>query len=175
MEKILNGSGTPKTAAALRELITRDEKPGKDGVLNARERLNALFDEGTFTELGAFVVRRRDAEAAPTEDPEGVITGYGSVDGCLVYAFSQDMGRTKGAVSDATADKIERLYRLALDNGAPVVGCFDSAGADLVSGVRALSAYGRIMKTVGAASGVIPRRPSALPCSILRRSRRNPP
>ena len=157
MEKKLNGSGTPKTAALLRELITRDEKPGKDGVLNARERLNALFDEGTFTELGAFVVRRRDAEAAPVEDPEGVITGYGSVDGCLVYAFSQDMGRTKGAVSDATAEKIERLYRLAVDNGAPVVGCFDSAGADLISGVRALAAYGRIMKTVGAASGIIPQ------------------
>ena len=157
MEKILNGSGAPKTAAELRDLITRDDKPGKDGTLNARERLTALFDEGTFTELGAFVVRRRDSEAVPAEAPEGVITGYGSVDGCLVYAFSQDMGRTKGAVSDATADKIERLYRLALDNGAPVVGCFDSAGADLVSGVRALSAYGRIMKTVGAASGVIPQ------------------
>ena len=157
MEKILNGSGNPKTAAEFRELITRDEKPGEGGVLNARERLTALFDEGTFTELGAFVIRRRDSEADPGSDPEGVITGYGSVDGCLVYAFSQDIGRTKGAVSDATADKIERLYRLAVDNGAPVVGCFDSAGADLKSGVRSLAAYGRIMKTVGAASGVIPQ------------------
>ncbi len=159
MEKIMNGSGSgvPKTAAEFRALITGDEKPGENGALNARERLTALFDEGTFTELGAFAVRRRDAEEAPTADPEGVLTGYGSVDGCLVYAFAQDLGRTKGAVSDATADKIERLYRLAVENGCPVVGCFDSAGADLVSGVRALAAYGKIMKTVGAASGIVPQ------------------
>ena len=159
MEKILNGggSGLPKTAAELRALLLQDEKPGNGGALNARERLTALFDEGTFTEIGAFAVRRRDSEETPASDPEGVLTGYGSVDGCLVYAFSQDFGRTKGAVSDATADKIERIYRLAVENGCPVVGCFDSAGADLVTGVRALAAYGRIMKAVGSASGIIPQ------------------
>ncbi|MBQ3955152.1 MAG: hypothetical protein II680_04625 [Clostridia bacterium] len=159
MEKILNGTASvlPKTAAEFRDLITRDEKPGDGKKLNARERLTALFDDGTFTEIGAFTVRRRDSEEAPASDPEGVLTGYGSVDGCLVYAFAQDLQRTKGAVSDATADKIERLYRLAVGNGCPVVGCFDSAGADLVSGVRALAAYGRIMKAVGAASGIVPQ------------------
>ena len=159
MEKILNGTASvlPKTAAEFRDLITRDEKPGDGKKLNARERLTALFDDGTFTEIGAFTVRRRDSEEAPASDLEGVLTGYGSVDGCLVYAFAQDLQRTKGAVSDATADKIERLYRLAVGNGCPVVGCFDSAGADLVSGVRALAAYGRIMKAVGTASGIVPQ------------------
>ena len=159
MEKILNGtaSGLPKTAAEFREILSQGEKPGDGTTLNARERLSALFDEGTFTETGAFTVRRRDSEETPPTDPEGVLTGYGSVDGCLVCAFAQDLQRTKGAVSDATADKIERIYRLAVENGCPVVGCFDSAGADLVSGVRALAAYGRIMKTVSAASGIIPQ------------------
>ena len=159
MEKILTGGdpGFPATAAEMRALLTRDEKPGENGSMNARERLTALFDEGTFTEIGAFAMRRRDLDAASDDAPEGVLTGYGAVDGCLVYAFSQDLARTKGAVSDATADKIERLYRLAVENGCPVVGVFDSAGADLVAGVRSLAGYGRIMKAVGAASGIIPQ------------------
>ena len=156
MEMNLNG-GLPKTAAGFRELILQGEKPGADGALTARERLLALFDEGSFTEIGAFSVRRRDALHPDADEPEGVLTGYGAVDGCLVYAFAQDLNRTAGAVSDATADKIERLYHLAVENGCPVVGCFDSAGADLVSGVRALGAYGRIMKAVNTASGVIPQ------------------
>ena len=161
MEKILKDGGSgcayPKTAGAFRELLLRDEKPGADGRLSARERLTALFDEGTFTELGAFSVRRRDADPASDGALEGVIGGYGAVDGCLVYAFAEDLTRTKAAVSDATADKIENVYRLAVENGCPVVGCFDSAGADLVAGVRALAGYGRIMKAVSAASGVIPQ------------------
>ena len=161
MEKILKDGGSvqeyPKTAAAFRDLLTRDEKPGANGAMNARERLEALFDEGTFTEIGAYTVRRRDLEPAEKDALEGVITGYGSVEGCLVYAFAQDLSKTKGAVSDATADKITNLYRLAIANGAPVVGSFDSAGADLVAGVRSLAGYGRIMKAVSAASGVIPQ------------------
>ena len=162
MENILKDGGAgcayPKTAEAFRELLIRDEKPGADGTLNARERLTALFDEGTFTELGAYAVRRRDSEPASDGALEGVIGGYGAVDGCLVYAFAEDLSRTKAAVSDATAEKIANVYRLAVENGCPVVGCFDSAGADLVAGVRALAGYGRIMKAVSAASGVIPAR-----------------
>ncbi len=161
MEKILKDGGTgcayPKTAEAFRELLTRNDKPGADGKLSARERLAALFDEGTFTELGAYTVRRRDSEPASDGALEGVIGGYGAVDGCLVYAFAEDLTRTKAAVSDATADKIANVYRLAVENGCPVVGCFESAGADLVAGVRALAGYGRIMKAVSAASGVIPQ------------------
>ena len=156
MEKILKDGGTgcayPKTAEAFRELLTRNDKPGADGKLSARERLAALFDEGTFTELGAYAVRRRDSEPASDGALEGVIGGYGAVDGCLVYAFAEDLTRTKAAVSDATADKIANVYRLAVENG-----CFESAGADLVAGVRALAGYGRIMKAVSAASGVIPQ------------------
>ncbi len=160
MDKVLTdggpGSEFPKTAAEFRELLMRNEKPGTDGAMNARERITALFDEGTFTEIGAFTSRRRDLDPA-SDAPEGVLTGYGSVNGCLVYAFAQDLAKTKGAVSDATADKIVNLYRLAVENGCPVVGSFDSAGADLVAGVRALAGYGRIMKAVGSASGVIPQ------------------
>lgn len=153
-----SGKGCPKTAAEFRELLLKNEKPGKNGVLSARERITSLFDEGTFTEIGAYTMRRLGE--FDTEDAyqlESVICGYGSVEGCLVYAFAQDMNRTKGSVSEAAAAKITGVYKLAVENGCPVVGIFDSAGAYLPEGVKALAGYGSIMKAVSKASGVIPQ------------------
>ena len=157
------GSGSrnndvPKTAAAFRELLMKNEKSGKDGVMTARERITALFDEGTFTETGAYTMRRISEFDGETPDElESVITGYGSVNGCLVYAFAQDMNRTKGSVSEAAAKKICASYKLAVENGCPIVGIFDSAGAYLPEGVRSLAGYASVMKVAASASGIIPQ------------------
>lgn len=147
------------TSGELRELLLKtDAASAKNGMLSARERITALFDEGTFTEIAAFTSRRVSELDSDTPDEfEGVITGYGSVNGFLVYAFAQDITRAKGAVSEATAKKICSVYKLAVDNGCPIVGIFDSAGAYLPEGVRALAGYGMIMKAVSGASGVIPQ------------------
>ena len=150
-----------KTASALRDLLHEaDAKsaPAKDGGLSARERITMFFDEGTFVETGAYVTRRISEFDADAPDAfEGVICGWGSVNGRLVYAFSQDIARTKGSVSEAHARKICEIYRLACENGAPVVGILDSAGAYLPEGVRALAGYGQIMRSISMASGVVPQ------------------
>ncbi len=161
MEKTMieNGSeqNCPKTAGEFRALLMKNEKSGKDGILSARERITSLFDEGTFTEIGAYTMRRMsEFDKDAPDELESVICGYGAVDGCLVYAFSQDMNRTKGSVSEAAAEKICGVIRLAVDNGCPLVGIFDSAGAYLPEGVKALSGYGKIMAAVSKASGIVP-------------------
>ena len=144
-----------KTASALRELL--DAKNAETaGTLNAKERLEMLFDNGTFSELGAYVGRAH-SENDTSYEFESVICGWGAVNGRLVYAFSQDISRTSGAVSETHSRKIINLYRLAMENGAPVVALFDSAGAYIPEGVSALAGYGRIMKAVSSASGVIPQ------------------
>ncbi|MBE6542366.1 MAG: hypothetical protein E7672_07965 [Ruminococcaceae bacterium] len=158
IDSSVRGSENPSTAAQFRELLMKNEKPGKNGVLSARERITSIFDEGTFTELGAYTMRRISEYDGETPDQlESVICGYGSVNGCLVYAFAQDLDRTKGSVSEAAAKKICATYKLATDNGCPIVGVFDSAGAYLPEGVRALAGYGMIMKAVSRASGIIPQ------------------
>lgn len=161
-KKIIGGlsrTNAPKTAADFRALLLKNDKSvSKNGAMSARDRITRLFDEGTFTEIAAYTSRRMsefDAEAP--DELESVITGYGAVDGVLVYAFSQDFARTKGSVSEAAARKICFVYKLAMENGCPVVGIFDSAGAYLPEGVRALAGYGKIMKAVSDASGIIPQ------------------
>lgn len=119
---------------------------------NSKERLELLFDAGTFVELGAYTRR-----SASSEDFEGVVCGYGAVDGKLVFAFAQDSGRTKGAFGERHAKKIAGMYSLAIKNGAPIVGIFDSAGAVVYDGASALAAYGRLMKCVSDASGIVPQ------------------
>ena len=129
------------------------------GSSDARQNLHLLFDTDTFVELGVFTKRKfcEYQGLGHDEELEGVICGYGAIDGRLVYAFAQDSSRMKGAFDENHAKKICSLYELALKNGAPVVGLFDSAGADIFEGAAALAAYGRIMKAVSAASGVVPQ------------------
>ena len=115
-----------------------------------REKIVSLFDAGSFCELGAY---RKRADGGLT----GVICGYGAIDGKLVYAFSQDSDREKGAFDLLQAEKIESLYETAIKNGAPVIGIFDSAGAYVTDGATALSAYGKFLAIVSRASGVIPQ------------------
>ena len=117
-----------------------------------RADMIALFDAGTFVELGAFI--RRRGEDQPYD---AVITGYGSVDGKLAFAFVQDSDRTSGALDGTGAEKIEKLYEQAMRVGAPVIGVLDSVGAVVYDGSAALSAYGRVMACVSRASGIIPQ------------------
>ena len=118
----------------------------------SKARLAALFDAGTFVELGAYL-KRSDSQT----DLEGVVCGYGAVNGSLAFAFIQDSGRTKGAFGERHAKKIASLYALAVKNGAPVIGVFDSAGAVIYDGASALAAYGTLMKNISDASGIIPQ------------------
>lgn len=115
-----------------------------------KEKLIALFDDGTFVETGAYI-KRADGELT------GVVSGYGAIGGKLVYAFAQDSDRKKGAIDALQAEKIASLYAMALKNGAPVVGMFDSAGAYVADGASAMSAYGKLLGVIGSASGVIPQ------------------
>ena len=119
---------------------------------SSKERLESIFDSGTFVELGAYTKRSGfDAEF------EGVLCGYGAVMGKLVFAFVQDSGRTKGAFSERHAKKIANMYSLAVKNGAPIIGVFDSAGAVIYDGAAALAAYGKFMKCISDASGIVPQ------------------
>jgi acetyl-CoA carboxylase carboxyltransferase component len=118
----------------------------------SKARLESIFDPSTFVELGAYT-KRTDSQ----NDLESVVCGYGAVEGKLAFAFIQDSGRTRGAFGEQHAKKIANLYSLAVKNGAPVIGVFDSAGAVVYDGASALSAYGSFMKTVSDASGVIPQ------------------
>ncbi len=114
------------------------------------EKIASLFDSGTFVETGAFL--KRDSG-----DKIGVVCGYGAVNGKLTYAFAQDSDRQKGAFDALQAKKIGVLYEMALKNGAPVVGIFDSVGAYVTDGASAMSAYGAMLGSISRASGVIPQ------------------
>lgn len=137
---------------ALRAEIER--KPAGAGI-TARERLNLLFDEGTFVEVGAFV-RQRPTEFGASEDPEGVVTGYGAVDGALVFAFAQDPAVSKGAISEMHARKIKTLVEMALKSEAPLVSFLDSCGLRLSEGIDALAGYGEILALCSQIRGEIP-------------------
>lgn len=138
-----------KSASELRKLAEGEAS-------EARARVSALFDEGTFAETGAFA-HKASAELGDSCEFEGVVTGYGAIDGRLVFAFAQDPSRMKGALGALHAKKICDIYDLAIRNGAPVIGVYDSAGAFVLEGVEALAGYGKIMKKVSEASGVIPQ------------------
>ncbi len=129
------------------------------GKSTARERLDLLFDEGTFVEMDAFIVHRSvNFDMAKTEAPgEGVITGYGQVDGRLVYAFAQDFTVLGGSLGEYHAEKIVKAQDSALKVGAPIIGLNDSGGARIQEGVAALNGFGKIFYRNTIASGVIPQ------------------
>ena len=116
------------------------------------QKVASLFDAGTFVEIGAYIKRSGDSEVY-----DGIVCGYGSVSGKLAFAFVQDSERTRGAFDEAGAKKIEMLYDMAIKNGAPVIGVFDSAGGAVIDGSATLSAYGRFISCVARASGIVPQ------------------
>jgi acetyl-CoA carboxylase carboxyltransferase component len=137
----------------------RVEKQHKSGKLTARERLDLLFDPGSFHEIDLFVQHRAtlfdmDKVVVPAE---GVVTGYGTVGGHPVCAFSQDFTSMGGTLGEMHAKKICKVMDLALKCGVPMVGFNDSGGARIQEGVDALSGYGQIFFRNSAASGVIPQ------------------
>ncbi len=114
------------------------------------QKMLGLFDSGSFVEIGAYLKRENG-------DLTGVVCGYGAINGKLAYAFAQDGDRERGAYDLIQAKKIGMLYEMAMKNGAPVIGIFDSIGAYVADGATALDAYGKLLSCVGRASGVIPQ------------------
>ncbi len=139
------------------------------GKLSARERLDLLLDEGSFVELDRFVVHRSTdfgLEAAEDTTATASVTGYGRIDGRLVYVFSQDFTVFGGSLSEAFAEKICKVMDLAVRNGAPVIGLNDSGGARIQEGVVSLGGYAEIFLRNTLASGVVPQISAILgPCA----------
>src|ERR687887_145797 len=129
------------------------------GKLSARERLDLLLDDGSFVEFDRFVVHRSTDFGLDEQKVygDGVVTGYGRIDGRLVYVFSQDFTVFGGSLSEAFAEKIVKIMDLAVRNGAPVIGLNDSGGARIQEGVVSLGGYADIFLRNTLASGVVPQ------------------
>ncbi|MGN0514946.1 MAG: acyl-CoA carboxylase subunit beta [Lachnospiraceae bacterium] len=126
---------------------------------SARSRIEALLDDNSFVEIGAMVTARTTNFNLQTKDTpaDGVITGYGVIDGNLVYVYSQDASVLNGSVGEMHAKKISNIYNLAMKMGAPVIGLIDCAGLRLQEATDALNGFGRIYLKQSMASGVIPQ------------------
>lgn len=137
----------------------RIEAQHKKGKLTARERIDLLLDPGSFNELDMFVTHRASDFGLDEQKilGDGVVTGYGQIDGRLIYVFSQDFTVFGGSLSEAHAEKICKIMDLAMKNGAPVIGLNDSGGARIQEGVVSLGAYADIFLRNTLASGVIPQ------------------
>ncbi|HEX7555277.1 MAG TPA: acyl-CoA carboxylase subunit beta [Leptolinea sp.] len=135
------------------------EKQHAKGKLTARERIEKLLDPDTFVETGMFVTHRAVGLGMEASHPstDGVITGWGKVDGRLIYVFAQDFTILGGSLGEAHGLKIARLMDLAYQNGAPIIGLNDSGGARIQEGVDSLASYGEIFYRNTRASGVIPQ------------------
>src|SRR5579884_419491 len=146
----------------------RQARQHKEGKLSARERIELLLDENSFEELDKLVAHRcrdfgMDAQVIPGD---GFVTGYGRVDGRLVYVFAQDFTVFGGSLSGANAQKICKIMDLAMKTGAPVVGLNDSGGARIQEGVLSLAGYADIFLRNTLASGVIPQISAVMgPCA----------
>lgn len=147
---------------------TRIETQHKKGKLTARERIHFLLDEGSFEEIGMFVTHRSTEFGLEKEKylGDGVVTGYGTINGRLTYVFAQDFTVFGGSLSEAHAEKICRVMDLAMKNGAPIIGLNDSGGARIQEGVVSLGGYADIFYRNTRASGVIPQISAVMgPCA----------
>ena len=146
----------------------RIEAQHKKGKLTARERVALLMDEGSFEEIGKFVMHRCKDFGLDKEYylGDGVVTGYGTISGRLVYVFAQDFTVFGGALSETHAEKICKIMDLAMKNGAPLIGLNDSGGARIQEGVMSLAGYADIFYKNTLASGVIPQISAVMgPCA----------
>src|SRR5438477_9878223 len=137
----------------------RSEAQHKRGKLTARERVELLMDKGSFEELDMFVEHRTTEFGMDrTKIPgDGVVTGWGTVNGRSVFVFAKDFTVFGGSLSETHAQKITKIQDMALKNGAPIVGLFDAGGARIQEGVAALGGYGEVFQRNVLASGVIPQ------------------
>ena len=147
------------SAAELGGGLHRIESQHKRGKLTARERLLLLLDDGSFEETGKFVEHRAIDFGLDKEVylGDGVVTGYGTINGRLVYVYSQDFTVFGGSLSETHAEKICKVMDMAMKNGAPVIGLNDSGGARIQEGVVSLGGYADIFYRNTRASGVIPQ------------------
>lgn len=146
----------------------RIEQQHAKGKLTARERIELLLDEGSFEELGKFVMHRARDYGLDKEHylGDGVITGYGAIDGRQVYVYSQDFTVFGGSLSETHAEKICKIMDLAMKNGAPIIGLNDSGGARIQEGVVSLGGYADIFYRNTKASGVVPQISAVMgPCA----------
>lgn len=144
----------------------RIEKQHARGKLTARERIDLLLDEDTFEEIGMFVTSRSEEFGMRKVLGDGVVTGYGRIDGRLVYVFSQDFTVYGGTLAEAHAEKICKIMDLATQNGAPVIGINDSGGARIQEGVVSLGGYADVFLRNVLVSGVIPQLSAVMgPCA----------
>ncbi len=159
MSDILNELERRRDAARAGGGARRIEAQHSKGKLTARERLEVLLDEGSFEEYDMFVAHRTtDFGMAEQRHPgDGVVVGWGTINGRLVYVFSQDFTVLGGSVSETHGAKICKIMDMAMQNGAPVIGLNDSGGARIQEGVGSLAAYGEVFQRNIEASGVVPQ------------------
>ena len=137
----------------------RIEAQHKRGKLTARERIELLLDENSFEEFDMYVEHRCiDFGMEKTHVPgDGVVTGWGTINGRVVYVFAKDFTVFGGSLSEAHANKMIKIQDMALQNRAPIIGLFDAGGARIQEGVAALGGYGEVFLRNVLASGVIPQ------------------
>ncbi|MEU6355975.1 acyl-CoA carboxylase subunit beta [Streptomyces sp. NPDC047072] len=140
-----------------RERATTEAAPRRRGQFGARERIELLLDEGSFTETGLFVRARPGGDGGRRPYGDGVVTGYGTVDGRTVCVFAQDSTVFGGSMGEAFGEKTVALMDLALKTGCPVVGLNDGGGARIQEGVASLALYAELVRRNVQASGVIPQ------------------
>ncbi|ROT96276.1 acyl-CoA carboxylase subunit beta [Histidinibacterium lentulum] len=159
MKDILHELETRRGAARLGGGERRIEAQHGKGKLTARERIELLLDEGSFEEFDMFVAHRCTEFGMEKNRPagDGVVTGWGTINGRMVYVFSQDFTVLGGSVSETHAQKICKIMDMAVQNGAPVIGINDSGGARIQEGVDSLAAYGEVFMRNIRASGVVPQ------------------
>jgi len=159
MDKKINELQNKIAEAKLGGGQDRIDKHHKQGKMTARERINFFLDEGSFEEIGMFVTHRCREFGMENQViyGDGVITGYGTVNGRLVYIFAQDFTVFGGSLSETHAEKICKIMDMAMKNGAPIIGLNDSGGARIQEGVMSLAGYADIFYRNTLASGVVPQ------------------
>jgi propionyl-CoA carboxylase beta chain len=171
MENIINKFDKLKIKNLNAEIgggLDRTEKQHNEGKKTARERINLLLDPNSFVEIDKLMTHRcSDFEMEKNKIAgDGVVSGYGKIDGRLVYVFAQDFTVFGGTLSSANADKIVKIMKLAMTMGAPIIGLNDSGGARIQEGVQSLAGYADIFYLNVMASGVIPQISAILgPCA----------
>jgi propionyl-CoA carboxylase beta chain len=159
MKDILNELEARRATARAGGGQKRIDAQHAKGKLTARERIELLLDEGSFEEFDMFVAHRCTDFGMQAERPsgDGVVTGWGTVNGRMVYVFSQDFTVFGGSLSETHAQKICKIMDMAMQNGAPVIGLNDSGGARIQEGVASLAGYAEVFQRNIMASGVVPQ------------------
>ncbi|MEO1103475.1 MAG: carboxyl transferase domain-containing protein, partial [Pseudomonadota bacterium] len=159
MKEILQKLEAKREEARLGGGLKRIEAQHARGKLTARERLEVLLDEGSFEEFDMFVEHRCTdfGMAGNTIAGDGVVTGWGTINGRTVFVFAKDFTVFGGSLSWTHAEKIMKVQDMALRNRAPIIGLFDAGGARIQEGVAALGGYGEVFQRNVLASGVIPQ------------------